>query len=64
MKVFKARTKKIVVIKGETEAEKSFLCCYPKNIGLRDTSDPLTFHASLSQIPESDFENFKAEVLK
>ena len=64
MKILKHRTKKIVVIKCESESEKTALCRYPKNIGLRATEDSLIFHASLEQIPECDFEAFKNEVLK
>jgi hypothetical protein len=64
MKLNKHRTKKVVVIKCENEAEKSALCIYPKNIGLQSTNDPLTFFALLSQIPECEFEMFKKEVLK
>jgi hypothetical protein len=64
MVVTKHRTKKIVVIKCENESEKSALCTYPKNIGLQATNDSLIFWASLSQIPESDFEIIKNEILK
>jgi hypothetical protein len=62
MKIYNHRTKNVVVIKCETQAEKSALCRYPKNIGLQATTDDLTFFASTSQI--SDFEEFKKEVLK
>lgn len=63
MKIFKHRTKKCVVIKCENQQEKSALLIYPKNINLQLTNDPLTFFASLAQIPECDFEIFKNEVL-
>lgn len=52
------------MIKCENKEEVSALHIYAFNVDLHGTNDALTFFASLAQIPESQFEAFKNEVLK
>ena len=64
MKIYKHRTKNVVVIKCENQAEKSALCRYPFNIDLQNTSEPMTFCASIKNIPISEFEEFKKDAFE